>query len=106
MGLKFTSKELKIILSIKEPTCSSLVSNNWVLNNNVGRYFLIEKIDIEVPISLFFKRVGEAESLVELGLQVVIGAKTRLDHEELGRDCWVPVENRSNVVFVLLFLLR
>lgn len=86
--------------------CAGLASNNGVLNNNMGRNFLIEKIDIEIPISLFFKRIGEAESFVELGLQEGIGAEAGLDDEELGRDCWISVENRNGLGFFLLVLLR
>lgn len=64
---------------------------SWVLNEKMWGQSLVEEIGEKVTISLFFERVGEAESFVELGLQEGIGSEARLDHEEPRRAVRVSV---------------
>lgn len=67
---------------------------------------LFKEIGVEVSISLFFERVGEAESFIELSLQDGIGAETGLDNEQLGKGYGIPVKERDEVVCFFLVLLR
>lgn len=68
---------------------------------------LVQKIGVKVPISLFFERVGEAESFVELSLQDGIRPEAGLDHEETRSGRRVPIEERHDIfLFILLLLLR
>lgn len=81
------------MIDFEELTCaSSRGSEYWVLNDDMRRQGLIEEISLKVSLTLFLERIGEAESLVQLGLEEGIGAEARLDHEKPRWAGWVSVE--------------